>query len=1596
MEAVSNSHECADRNAREPRKKFGHNSKMLTNPDNPLEGSILISTGVFSESFSIREYVGKVRNMNIRKSWPFSESLLDDCLREGRNQVLPPLERPIYRWWGSQHCVSIQRHGAQPGDNSEGIIVSEVDTAISKDLEEQIRKLSTVKISGPEDNTANREDGMKRKESKYERRYNYGHRHRSSAATSTPKFTSQSDGEKKLTRVQEKGKAESDSNVDAATRKQNQNGKPDKSPATERQVINFTFGSTKGESKSVTDAGLGDEIERPKKARKMARDQLPAGSNLTQTEKNKIDHLNLEETKSESVNVFDISNNDVSGLKVCPVCKTFTSTTVTAVNAHMDDCLAQASNAQKKHGKLQRQKSRAQKKRSIVDICAAALPVNIPADSSENLAMDTSADSDSTKANLKLKKTMVLMDTAVGSATTISCKRKRSIGAHSQEIGKAGRRKAETVETKRKRQRLRIISSLTKGVKALKKPSAAVRSKKADHGLQQHTKPSSVTEEARDSNAEEQPSTEEKSVKKHLAKKQQQSGILMDHAHATSVLSKKDKGKEGGVFKNNALVEENRLLPGEENRGQSLSNLTMANASSDVSRSYEMKDTATPQNQSSQSDYDKSDMLGDTEGRHQKAYSIDGSRLQLEETSKPQDPNLLRVSDKNSVYKDISPGENGRPEQFNVTCSESEFNVMQSVEERSPVQPDIPDQNQEQDKPRDEFVVITECNNDQQGNAKHNLGLISTSSWTEDIEWERENSKVQYDMKNEKLNWETRREAEENHIRNARLNLNKKVCFLPRDSKGRFLSSHGSNGGKAGDNNSPPHKRKQSQKSTKSLKNFPKTYSMEKEINHGKAHLSENANGHGKFNIQGNYSGYSYRGFPLDSQGELLRYIPNTIPGFNQLNKIANYSAGNEPLTSEGNKALQEFSFVESMKTFPDITPINQPLQRNSLSCLPQHNYSIQYQQPACRQDYSVSKTNQSNPGERGSQYCSLLDQIQRDGSSNGRSSGSSIGTQDAMSLLSMQAAIQFGYNEEQKEKRSALQKSCPGVDISRRKQPTPQPVMRLMGQSFTIGRENETANVLNDPQQCNSKHSRSIPGAIVRVTSPSQLVTHYNHHCTTCGKDQFYLQKPIGNAMCQHCRGKANMSKSLPYNLKETQRQEMRSSDSISIHKVGTSNHSAPNLIEKRLPTDYLFHGEPLRDRSYSSQPWISSSPASAPIANMFISPVGYLCNNTCLNEGQKMAYKGSHVSNHGYPLQQQTYSQLLSSCLGQQTFQKQQQNDWKHTGNTYSHPIHSDAIQSLPCTFNSLGSLSGTLQAVPCVPAHSTSFPTGTQTPCQAPSSSTSIADSPSLMLQGNGISSSINLAEQEKLLQKLPNNMARNRCEACCEKGGLIESINVDRKYGNIIRAREGVQQTEGLHGKLTSEKHEVCETRPMQKCDSFSIMKDLFKGKKVIHHQIGSSSGAAKHIKSREMPENNMLEVTHGQISKINDPWVEFAMDRRNPCDKKAENEPILNARPHTELPKKCPQGENGLFSRPNNNFLGMGMRTSANGLHCSNAGSPLELAEPIKLSGGAKHILKPSSQNGNGQQSRPIHYTQPFGETNAAVRDRNLEGTTAYK
>lgn len=58
---------------------------------------------------------------------------------------------------------------------------------------------------------------------------------------------------------------------------------------------------------------------------------------------------------------------------VCPVCRVFVAATVNAVNAHIDDCLAQASKEERRQmKKAMKAKSKAPKKRSITEIFAVA------------------------------------------------------------------------------------------------------------------------------------------------------------------------------------------------------------------------------------------------------------------------------------------------------------------------------------------------------------------------------------------------------------------------------------------------------------------------------------------------------------------------------------------------------------------------------------------------------------------------------------------------------------------------------------------------------------------------------------------------------------------------------------------------------------------------------------------------------------------------------------------------------------------------------------------------------------------------------------------------------------------------------------------------------------------------------------------------------------------------------------------------------------------------------------------------------------------------------------------------------------------------
>lgn len=364
---------------------------------------------VLCEGFSIREYVAKVRSVDIRKCWPLSESLLEDSLRVGQKPPLPPLVRPNYRWWSCHLCLEMfgehKHFGAsfdrfnslsikEPENNSKNLdhikeqqltvsFDTETGPGFPQDLDEQIRKLRRVKLSGQDFNISRSEDGIKNIELENQTR----------AKKSAFDVIGREGG---FPNVVENGKEKAK--------------------------------AMRGSGKAVDQAGT--------------------QSASLECKGRKINNLDSEITKIDSRRHanFDIGNSEGSGVKICPVCTTFTSATITAVNAHIDNCLAQVSMREKRQViRMQKQKSRTQKKRSIVDICAASPPIEINVEHLHGM-----------NANSKL----AIKVTANGALRE---------DINSIESGKStnGVRQPESLETKRRRQRLGTITCVL-GSKDLK------------------------------------------------------------------------------------------------------------------------------------------------------------------------------------------------------------------------------------------------------------------------------------------------------------------------------------------------------------------------------------------------------------------------------------------------------------------------------------------------------------------------------------------------------------------------------------------------------------------------------------------------------------------------------------------------------------------------------------------------------------------------------------------------------------------------------------------------------------------------------------------------------------------------------------------------------------------------------------------------------------------------------------------------------------------------------------------------------------------------------------------------------------------------
>ncbi|XP_058114501.1 uncharacterized protein LOC131257705 [Magnolia sinica] len=261
--------------------------------------------------FSIRDYVFTSRSNDIEANWPFPQQFLHLCLKHGVENILPPFEPP-----NLVRAAQCRRKGV----GNQLIIhvgvekaLPEVDSFGSEDL-----KLNETKYDdcGPSDQSAfissNQDQSFLLEEGNL-----IPHQ-----ADEKPCGLSRSSGSSE---VGGEGETASEASVEVLN-----------PPHSSKKIDTFCEPSDKKRRLIVR---LGP-ISRPGRTEEI----VPNSSAVTEP----------------------------MASKVCPVCKTFSSTSNTTLNAHIDQCLAMESTMKGVMTKLTEQKVKPRKKRLLVDIYKTA------------------------------------------------------------------------------------------------------------------------------------------------------------------------------------------------------------------------------------------------------------------------------------------------------------------------------------------------------------------------------------------------------------------------------------------------------------------------------------------------------------------------------------------------------------------------------------------------------------------------------------------------------------------------------------------------------------------------------------------------------------------------------------------------------------------------------------------------------------------------------------------------------------------------------------------------------------------------------------------------------------------------------------------------------------------------------------------------------------------------------------------------------------------------------------------------------------------------------------------------------------------------
>ncbi|XP_010928901.1 uncharacterized protein [Elaeis guineensis] len=283
--------------------------------------------------FSIRDYVSNSRSKDVTKNWPFPLKLLQLCLEYGVSDVLPPFEPPdLVR---GQCCRRVEFEHQIACSYSEQNS-TEVKSLETKDIGPILDSIEHEFCLPPDQLVVECSDQAQHllslsRKSKVDRRIHSG----DELISVEPEPVSTITNHGRIKRI---------------------SGQTSERPCT----VNV--------NKSASEASSELEVEEPP----LLPEKLEVRCEPSEKKCRSVVKLS---STSETIREEDIVSSsstvsDPMASKVCPVCKTFTSTSNTTLNAHIDQCLSEESDTKRGVPKLSKVKPR--KKRLMVDIYTTA------------------------------------------------------------------------------------------------------------------------------------------------------------------------------------------------------------------------------------------------------------------------------------------------------------------------------------------------------------------------------------------------------------------------------------------------------------------------------------------------------------------------------------------------------------------------------------------------------------------------------------------------------------------------------------------------------------------------------------------------------------------------------------------------------------------------------------------------------------------------------------------------------------------------------------------------------------------------------------------------------------------------------------------------------------------------------------------------------------------------------------------------------------------------------------------------------------------------------------------------------------------------